>query len=245
EFTLKVIDTKGVENLATDHLSRLENPHQNVVNPKEINESFPLETLNLVSNRGNQSTPWLANFANYHARNFIVKGMSSQLKSKFFKDVKNYFWDDPYLFKIYVDQVIRRCVSGQEAIKILKACYYGPTGVQTPSSEISILLAVGTPSTGSGNLYCQWELSPGSGNALLTISNYGSDIISEVPHSETYLNDIENQEKLTMKEQVDPLEQNLSKQIKEKECLLQTFTDLKCKSKGKEDNNIENEINLE
>nr|GEU55613.1 hypothetical protein [Tanacetum cinerariifolium] len=39
-------------------------------------------------------------------------------------------------------------------------------GVQTPGSGISILLAVGTPSTGSGNLYCQWELSPGSGNAL-------------------------------------------------------------------------------
>nr|GEX15624.1 ribonuclease H-like domain, reverse transcriptase, RNA-dependent DNA polymerase [Tanacetum cinerariifolium] len=33
-------------------------------------------------------------------------------------------------------------------------------------SGISILLAVGTPSTGSGNIYCQWELSPGSGNAL-------------------------------------------------------------------------------
>nr|GEX22752.1 hypothetical protein [Tanacetum cinerariifolium] len=33
--------------------------------------------------------------------------------------------------------------------------------VQTPSSGISILLAVGTSSTGSGNLYCQWELSPG------------------------------------------------------------------------------------
>nr|GEW78085.1 copia protein [Tanacetum cinerariifolium] len=32
--------------------------------------------------------------------------------------------------------------------------------VQTPGSGISILLAVGTPSTGSGNLYCQWELSP-------------------------------------------------------------------------------------
>nr|GEX75062.1 zf-CCHC domain-containing protein/UBN2 domain-containing protein [Tanacetum cinerariifolium] len=30
----------------------------------------------------------------------------------------------------------------------------------------SILLAVGTPSTSSGNLYCQWELSPGSGNAF-------------------------------------------------------------------------------
>nr|GEX24296.1 reverse transcriptase domain-containing protein [Tanacetum cinerariifolium] len=86
EFTFKVIDTKGVENLATDHLSRLENPHQNVLDPKEINKSFPLETLNLVFTRGNQSTPWFADFANYHARNFIIKGMSSQQKSKFFKD---------------------------------------------------------------------------------------------------------------------------------------------------------------
>nr|GFC61107.1 reverse transcriptase domain-containing protein [Tanacetum cinerariifolium] len=49
EFTFKVNDTKGAENLTADHLSRLENSHQNVLNPKEINESFPLETLNLVS----------------------------------------------------------------------------------------------------------------------------------------------------------------------------------------------------
>nr|GEX06878.1 DNA-directed DNA polymerase [Tanacetum cinerariifolium] len=49
EFTFKVIDTKGTENLAADHLSRLENPHQN---SKEINESFPLETLNMVSSHG-------------------------------------------------------------------------------------------------------------------------------------------------------------------------------------------------
>nr|GEX60810.1 reverse transcriptase domain-containing protein [Tanacetum cinerariifolium] len=72
-------------------------------------------------------TPWFADFANYHAGNFIVKGMSSQQKIKFFKDVKHYFWDDPYLFKICADQIIRRCVSGQEAIDILKACHSGPT----------------------------------------------------------------------------------------------------------------------
>ncbi|GJY09324.1 reverse transcriptase domain-containing protein [Tanacetum coccineum] len=73
-------------------------------------------------------TPWFADFANYHAGNFVVKGMSSQQKNKFFKDVKHYFWDDPFLFKICVDQVIRRCVHGQEAIDILKACHNGPTG---------------------------------------------------------------------------------------------------------------------
>nr|GEW50011.1 reverse transcriptase domain-containing protein [Tanacetum cinerariifolium] len=84
EFTFKVVDTKGAENFVVDHLSRLENSHQNVLDPKEINESFPLETLNLVSTRGNQSTSWFADFANYHAGNFIVKGVSSQQKSKFF-----------------------------------------------------------------------------------------------------------------------------------------------------------------
>ncbi|GJW00470.1 reverse transcriptase domain-containing protein, partial [Tanacetum coccineum] len=38
------------------------------------------------------------------------------------------FWDDPYLFKICEDQVIRRCVHGQEAMDILTACHNGPTG---------------------------------------------------------------------------------------------------------------------
>nr|GEX82933.1 reverse transcriptase domain-containing protein [Tanacetum cinerariifolium] len=128
EFTFKVIDTKGAENVAADHLSRLENPHQNVLDPKEINESFPLETLNMVSFRGNSSTPWFFDFVNYHAGNFIVKKMSSQQKNKFFKDLKHYFWDDPFLFKICVDQVIRRCVHGHDAIDILKVCHYGPTG---------------------------------------------------------------------------------------------------------------------
>ncbi|GJW49604.1 reverse transcriptase domain-containing protein [Tanacetum coccineum] len=128
EFTFKVIDTKGAENLAADHLSRLENPYENVLDPKEINDTFPLEILNMVTFRGDLSTPWFADFANYHMGNFIVKGMSSQQKNTFFKDVKHYFWDDPYLFKICADQVIRRCVHGQEAIDILKACHNGPTG---------------------------------------------------------------------------------------------------------------------
>ncbi|GJY89820.1 reverse transcriptase domain-containing protein [Tanacetum coccineum] len=73
-------------------------------------------------------TPWFTHFANYHAGNFVVKGISSQQKNKFFKDVKHYFWDDPFLFKICADQVIQGCVHGQEAIDILKACHNGPTG---------------------------------------------------------------------------------------------------------------------
>nr|GEV59742.1 reverse transcriptase domain-containing protein [Tanacetum cinerariifolium] len=127
EAELKYTTTKK-EMLAVVSFVPTREPHQNVLDPKEINESFPLKTLNLVFTCGNQSTPWFADFANYHAGNFIVKGMSSQQKSKFFKDVKHYFWYDPYLFKICVDQVIRRCVSGQEAVEIIKAYHSGPTG---------------------------------------------------------------------------------------------------------------------
>ncbi|GKE79249.1 reverse transcriptase domain-containing protein [Tanacetum coccineum] len=86
---------KGAENLAADHLSRLENPHQGDLEKKEINETFPLETLGMITFHGDSSTPWFADIANYHAGNFVVKGMSSQQKKKFFKDVKHYFWDDP------------------------------------------------------------------------------------------------------------------------------------------------------
>ncbi|GJX11160.1 reverse transcriptase domain-containing protein [Tanacetum coccineum] len=128
EFDFKVIDTKGAENYAAGHLSRLENPYENVLDPKEINETFPLEALNMVTSRGDQSTPWFADYANYHAGNFIIKGMPTQQKNKFFKDVKHYFWDDPFLFKICADQMIRRCVAGQEAVDILTACHSGPTG---------------------------------------------------------------------------------------------------------------------
>ncbi|GJS30375.1 reverse transcriptase domain-containing protein [Tanacetum coccineum] len=107
EFDIIIRDKKETENLAADHLSRLKNPHKDVLENKDINENFHLETLGVISSG---STPWFVDIANFHAGNFIVKGMSSQQKNKFFKDVKHYFWDDPYLFRICTDQIIRRCV---------------------------------------------------------------------------------------------------------------------------------------
>ncbi|GKB50746.1 reverse transcriptase domain-containing protein, partial [Tanacetum coccineum] len=51
EFDFKVIDTKGAENYAANHLSRLENPYENVFDPKEITETFPLETLSVLTSK--------------------------------------------------------------------------------------------------------------------------------------------------------------------------------------------------
>ncbi|GJY94559.1 DNA-directed DNA polymerase [Tanacetum coccineum] len=49
EFDIEIRDKKGAENLAADHLSRLENPHQDKLENKEINEAFPLETSCFVA----------------------------------------------------------------------------------------------------------------------------------------------------------------------------------------------------
>nr|GEY11110.1 reverse transcriptase domain-containing protein [Tanacetum cinerariifolium] len=58
EFDVIIRDKKGAENLAADHLSRLENPHQDELEKKEITETFPLETLGMIAFRGENRTSW-------------------------------------------------------------------------------------------------------------------------------------------------------------------------------------------
>nr|GEY87113.1 reverse transcriptase domain-containing protein [Tanacetum cinerariifolium] len=51
KFDVIILDKKGAENLVADHLSRLEDPHQDELEKKEITETFPLETLGKISQR--------------------------------------------------------------------------------------------------------------------------------------------------------------------------------------------------
>nr|GFB32227.1 hypothetical protein [Tanacetum cinerariifolium] len=59
EFVFKVVNTKGAENYTADHLSRLENPYENVFDPKETNETFPLEMISKLVHH-DQSTPCIS-----------------------------------------------------------------------------------------------------------------------------------------------------------------------------------------
>nr|GEZ43449.1 hypothetical protein [Tanacetum cinerariifolium] len=45
------------------------------------------------------------------------------------------------------------------------------------------------------------DISNAKAILMANISNYGSDVISEVPHSESYLNDMENQRNIDFKEE--------------------------------------------
>nr|GEU46461.1 reverse transcriptase domain-containing protein [Tanacetum cinerariifolium] len=72
--------------------------------------------------------PWFADFANYMVGDVIPKGMTYQQKNNFFSNLKDYFWEEPYLFKVCSDGMIRRCVSGPETQTILDQCHHGPIG---------------------------------------------------------------------------------------------------------------------
>ncbi|GJY05146.1 reverse transcriptase domain-containing protein [Tanacetum coccineum] len=58
-FNIKIKDKKGAENLAADHLSRLENLNMEVLIEREIADEFPDEHLMMLKAKLNDSEPWL------------------------------------------------------------------------------------------------------------------------------------------------------------------------------------------
>nr|GEW91066.1 reverse transcriptase domain-containing protein [Tanacetum cinerariifolium] len=71
EFTVEIHDKKGAENLAADHLSRLENPYQRDRVGMEINDNFPHESLNMISLNPNNKPLWFSDIANYIIRRCV------------------------------------------------------------------------------------------------------------------------------------------------------------------------------
>nr|GEV20758.1 DNA-directed DNA polymerase [Tanacetum cinerariifolium] len=70
---------KGVKNLTADHLFRLENPHQDELEKKEITKTFPLETLGMIAFHGDSSTPWIAlDLEASCARDFVHRPLKLQ-----------------------------------------------------------------------------------------------------------------------------------------------------------------------
>ncbi|GJR60168.1 reverse transcriptase domain-containing protein [Tanacetum coccineum] len=112
---------RELRKLELDHLSRLENPYENTFDPKEITETFPLETLSVLTSK-DQSTPWFADFANYHAGKFIKKrNVNSSARSSSLR-CKTLFLVMTVLFKnLCADQLSEGCVDGKEAFEILEA----------------------------------------------------------------------------------------------------------------------------
>ncbi|GKC13630.1 reverse transcriptase domain-containing protein [Tanacetum coccineum] len=120
EFDIEIKDKKCTENVTADHLSRIENDETS--DNDEINNNFPGETLMEISTR---DIPWFADFENYLVGDIMPKVMTYQQKNKFFFDLKNYFWEDPYLFKVCLDGGHYGPTTTTE--KVLDSGFYWPT----------------------------------------------------------------------------------------------------------------------
>ncbi|XP_057808647.1 uncharacterized protein LOC131023122 [Salvia miltiorrhiza] len=122
EFDLEIKVRKGSENSVTDHLSRLEH---NVVElgHEVIHESFPFEHAYELA-----SVPWFADIVNYLACGELKPNLTSQERKRFLATCRQYYWEDPYLFKLGKDEVIRRCIPDVEQQQVLKFCHDAPCG---------------------------------------------------------------------------------------------------------------------
>ncbi|XP_070057655.1 uncharacterized protein [Nicotiana tomentosiformis] len=115
EFDLEIRDRKETENQVADHLSRLEGAEKKIEGEKIV-ETFPDEQLLATSL---EVVPWYADIANYLTSGIVPYDLSSVQKKKFLRDCLMYYWDDPYLFRICVDNMIRRCIPEIDQSSIL------------------------------------------------------------------------------------------------------------------------------
>jgi hypothetical protein len=106
EFDIITKDKKGTENVIADHLLRLTTDLRSDIT--QINDYFPDESLFSVS-----TMPWFANIVNFLVSGQLPAHWSTQDKKKFLNEVKNFYRDDPYLFKYCLNQIFRRCIPEQ------------------------------------------------------------------------------------------------------------------------------------
>ena len=97
---LRIIDRKGDDNPVADHLSYMEGiPHD----PVHMNESFPGERLAMVK----KIEPWFADYAKFLVGMYMPRDMSYHRRKMSFSDLNYYFWDDTFLYRRRLDDMIR------------------------------------------------------------------------------------------------------------------------------------------
>ncbi|GKA35124.1 reverse transcriptase domain-containing protein [Tanacetum coccineum] len=107
------------ENLADDHLSRLKNPNMGELAEDEITDKFPDENLIILKAKLNDEEPWYADYINYIVGKVVPPKWTPKRRKRFFSQVRNYFWDKKFAFRLCPDNVMRRCVAGNEILEIV------------------------------------------------------------------------------------------------------------------------------
>ncbi|XP_051120404.1 uncharacterized protein LOC127244110 [Andrographis paniculata] len=73
--------------------------------------------------------PWFADLANFLATGQFSTHTILRKNERLLSLAKNYFWDEPYLFNIGSDGIIRHCVAESEVLLTLNECHGSHKGV--------------------------------------------------------------------------------------------------------------------
>jgi hypothetical protein len=118
QFDIEIKDKPGVENSVADHLSRLHLEHDSSL---AINDFLRDDTVLRVDHRD----PWYAYIINFMASGYVPP---SEDKRKLMYESRLHMWDEPYLFRICADGLLRRCVPSWEVNGILERCHSSEYG---------------------------------------------------------------------------------------------------------------------
>ena len=124
EFNIEIQDKKGSENLVADHLSRLTANNEESI---PISDALPGDNL-MQTMSVNGRMPWYADIVNFLVCERMPNNFTYQQKKRFLHTVKEYFWDEPYLFKHCQDGIVRRCIPDEEICSVIYHCHSSPYG---------------------------------------------------------------------------------------------------------------------
>jgi hypothetical protein len=116
EFDLEIKDGKGVENLVTHHLS-----HMQVANLQELPKNDFLRDDMLL--KVTDFNPWYSNIVNFMVARYVPPGED---RKKLQVESRHHLWDDPYLYRVCPDRLLRRCVPTTEGKQIIEKCHAAP-----------------------------------------------------------------------------------------------------------------------
>ncbi|RVW42170.1 Gag-Pol polyprotein [Vitis vinifera] len=98
-----------------------------------INNDFPEKSLMSM-----EIVPWYAHIANYLVTEEVPREWKTQDKKHFFAKIHAYYWEEPFLFKYCVDQIIRKCVLEEEQQGILSHCHENACGGHFASQKTTM-----------------------------------------------------------------------------------------------------------
>ena len=72
--------------------------------------------------------PLYADIVNYLVADVEPDNFTDYNKKRFLREIRRYYWDEPYLYKHCSDGVYRRCVTATEVPDILSHCHSSSYG---------------------------------------------------------------------------------------------------------------------